>query len=76
MNTLKSLAFVATICGTIAAMMWLGRNHEPLPSAADQRTRDAYRQLLGVSETLDSTPPGLNGRFVASQQPRLGLRRL
>ena len=50
MNTLKSLAFVAAICGTIAAMMWLGRNHEPRLSASDQRTRDAYRHLLGVSD--------------------------
>ena len=54
MNTLKSLAFVAAICGTIAAITWLGRNHEPLLSACDQRNRDAYPQLLGVSEALDA----------------------
>ncbi len=51
---MRSFAFVLAICGTIAMLAWIGSKSEPPRSLADQRARDAYPQLLGVSEALDS----------------------
>lgn len=60
MNTLKSLAFIAVICATILGLTWIGKDYDPPLSAADKQVRDAYPQLLGTCEALESLE--LDGR--------------